>query len=166
MATIKKVELANGETRWRVRMYVGRDPDTGKQEVITRTFEKKRDADAEVTRLKAMQYKGGVITPTKEPLGKYLKNWLHKVKKHTLQPRTYDDYCGVLKRYIEDPPAGAPPIGKIPLNRLTVDAIQDLYAFLQEHGLARPGHRCEHGLGVVRLERHQVDDLRVDPVVG
>ena len=116
MATVKKVELANGEVRWRVRMYVGRDADTGRQEVLTRTFEKKRDADAEVTRLKAMQYRGGVITPSKEPLGKYLKNWLQKVKKHTLRPRTFEDYRGVLKRYVEHPPEGAPPIGKIPLN--------------------------------------------------
>ena len=132
MASVKKVTLANGETRWRMRLYVGRDPETGKQEIITRTFERKKDADAEVTRLKAMRQKGGLVMLSKEPLGKYLDNWLRTVKKGNLRARTYSDYRGVLKRYVQDPPEGAPRISSIPLNQLAPQAIQDLYHHLQE----------------------------------
>lgn len=144
---VRRVELADGSVRWRVRFYVGTDPDTGRQEVITQTFDRKKDADREVTRLKAMHYKGGVVVPSKEPLGKYLRRWLETVKKYSLQPRTYEDYRGVLRRYIEEPPEGAPRVGKIPLHRLKWEALQELYSFLQEsEGLSPRTIRSIHAV--------------------
>ena len=41
MANIKKLTLENGETRYRLRYYVGRAG--GKQTVKTETFRRKRD---------------------------------------------------------------------------------------------------------------------------
>ena len=147
MATIKKVTLKDGSTRYRVRFYSGRNPETGKEEVITRTFEKWKDADREVTRLKRMRDKGGVITPSKEPLGKYLKDWLHKTKKGSLRARTFSDYVGVLDRYIHDPPKDAPRIGRVRLHQLTPGAIQDLYHHLQEEeGLSPRTIRSLHAV--------------------
>lgn len=134
---VRKVVLKNGKTRYRVRVYVGRDPDTGKQELVTKTYDKKKDADREETRLKAMKGDGILVRPSKETLAKYLKRWLREVKEGELRARTLYDYQGIVRRYIEKPPEGAPPIGKVRLDRLTPFAFQSYYDFLwREVGLS------------------------------
>ncbi len=134
---VKKVILKNGETRYRVRVYVGRDPDTGKQELVTKTFHKKKDADREETKLKSMKGDGILVRPSREPLAKYLQRWLREVKEGELRARTLYDYQGIVRRYIENPPEGAPPIGKVRVDRLTPAAFQNYYDFLwRELGLS------------------------------
>ena len=86
MANVKKVELASGETRWRLRFYIGTDPDTGRQEIITKTFDRKKDADAEAAQLRTWREAGVRVTPSKEPLQKYLPRWLREVKETSVQP--------------------------------------------------------------------------------
>ena len=57
--------------------------------------------------------------------------------KGRVRSRTWADYDGVLRRYVEEPPAGAPPIGAVRMDRLTPEGIQSLYGWLQaEKGLA------------------------------
>ncbi len=133
MARIEK----RGNGRWTMRVFIGRDPDTGKRKFVTRTFDRKKDADAEARRLERMRDLGSLTQPSKEPLTKYLKRWLDEEKEGKLRARTLHEYRGMVKRYIEKPPEGAPPIGAIPLHRLTPAAFSGLYAFLwKEHGLA------------------------------
>jgi len=147
MANIKKVTLKDGKTRWRLRLYVGVDPDTGKQEVVTRTFDRKKDAEKEETRLKGQKDAGGIVTPSKERLGKYLRRWLDQAMKGRVRARTWSDYSGVLRRYIEEPPEGAPLVGKVRLNQLGPDQLQALYSFLQEEqGLSPRTIRSAHAV--------------------
>lgn len=73
-----------------------------------------------------------LVTPSKEPLATYLRRWLNEVMRGKVRERTWSDYSGTLRRYVEKPPEGAPPIGKIRLDRLTPAAIQTLYAYLRD----------------------------------
>ena len=75
MANIKKLTLENGETRYRLRYYVGRDA-SGKQTVKTETFRKMRDAKARDTKVSAMKEEGVRIVLSKETFLEYLSRWL------------------------------------------------------------------------------------------
>ncbi|MEX2527493.1 MAG: tyrosine-type recombinase/integrase [Gemmatimonadota bacterium] len=113
-----------------MRVYIGSDPETGKRTYITRTFSRKKDADAEATRLERAKDMGALTQPSKDPLSRYLTRWLDEVKEGRVRARTLHDYRGILRRYVQEPPKGAPPIGKIRLDRLTSAAFEALYAHL------------------------------------
>jgi len=132
---------------WRLRFYMGRDPETGKKHVTTETFERKKDADAREADLRKQKAGGVVRSPSKEPVGEYLENYLDTVKKNQLRARTFEDYKGVLRRYVQDPPDGAPNIGRIQVKRLTPEHIQALYHHLQEvEGLSPRTTRSLHAV--------------------
>ena len=129
MANIKKVTLDNGETRYRLRYYVGRE--NGKQVVKTETFRKMRDAKARDAKVQNMKDEGVLVTPSRETLVGYLGRWLTEVKEGAVRARTLDDYRSIIRRYIEAPPKGTPAIGKVRLNRLTPAAFRSLYDHLR-----------------------------------
>jgi len=146
MASIQKIQTQDGP-RWRMRVYVGRDPETGKRKYVTKTFDRKKDADAEATRLERQKDLGVMVVPSKEPLGRYLARWLDDVMRGRVRARTWSDYKGTLRRYILDPPDGAPQIGRIRMDRLTGKAIQSLYAHLQHsEGLSPRTVRSLHAV--------------------
>ncbi len=126
---IKRIETEAGGVRWRLRFYLGRDPD-GKRNIYTKTFERKKDAEAEERRLGRQKDMGALVRPSKEPLADYLVAWLDNVKVGRVRARTLHDYRGMVRRYLQEPPEGAPPVGKIPLNRLRPEAIEALYSYL------------------------------------
>lgn len=130
MASVRKVTLADGSTRWRVRVFLGSNSTTGKRTYVTRTFDRKKDADAEATRLERQKDLGGLTVVSKEDLATYLVRWLDTVKEGRVRARTLHDYRGMVRRYIEEPPAGAPRIGAIRLDRLAPAAFETLYSFL------------------------------------
>lgn len=134
---IEKVELADGSTRYRVRVFVGRDPATGKRTVITRTFDRWKDADREARRLEGSKDMGALTAPSREPLTTFLRHWLDNVKAGRIRARTLADYRDLLGRFVFEPPEGAPPIGAIRLDRLAGPAFEALYAHLwSERGLS------------------------------
>ena len=132
---------------WRVREYIGTDPATGRRKIVTRTFTRQKDAEKEERRLRDLKETGTFKAPSKEPVGKYLRHWLESVKRGQLRARTFSDYSGVLRRYIEDAPPGAPPIGSVRVDQLSPEGIQQLYAFLQfEEGLSPRTIRSLHAV--------------------
>jgi integrase len=146
VATIKKIETTSG-TRWKLRFYAGRDPESGKRQFIIKTFDRKKDAETEETRLKRNRDTGLPVTVSKEPLAKYLRTWLDDVMTGRVRERTWSDYSGVLRRYIEQPADDAPPIGKIRMDRLTPAAIQSFYAYLRDDlGLSPRTIRSVHAI--------------------
>jgi len=138
VASVRKIETEAGGVRWRVRVFVGQDPETRKRTYMTRTFKLKKSADAEATRLEHRKDMGALTAPSKEPLSRYLTRWLDNVKEGRIRARTLHDYRGMVGRYIEKPPEGAPPIGAIRLDRLTPAAFEALYAFLWKEAKLSP----------------------------
>ena len=147
MAQIQKRMTKAGKARYTMRVFVGRDPDTGARKFITETFARRKDALAEATRLERNKHQGVLISPSKETLARYLLRWFEDVKEGSLRGRTASDYRGVLRRYIEGPPAGTPNIGKIALDRLTVEDVQAFYTSLRkDQGLSPATIRSVHAI--------------------
>lgn len=137
MAHIKKVPTKDGEVRWRLRVSLGPDPQTGKRKVHTSTHKRKADAEAEARRLENLRTMGGLREPSRAPLTRYLKAWLKDTAKPRVRARTFVDYEGTLERYIFNPPEGAPLLGSLKMHQLSPEAIQQLYTWLfEEKGLS------------------------------
>lgn len=134
MAVIQKRELADGRTRWTMRVFVGRDVK-GKRKFVVRTFDRKKDADAEARRLERMKDQGALTEPSKESLAAYLGRWLD-AKEGKVRARTIFDYRSLVKRYVQEPADDAPPIGSIRMDRLTPEAFEALYTYLRDKGLS------------------------------
>ena len=147
MAAIERRETASGDVRWTCRVFVSRDPETGKRKFLTRTFDREKDAKAWARGIEGNKDKGILTTPSKDTLAKYLRRWLNDVMKGRIRARTWIDYSGVLERYIERPPDDCPPIGAARLDRLTPERIQSLYGWLQaERGLSPRTIRSLHAV--------------------
>lgn len=136
MANLQKRVSADGTVRWTMRVFTHRD-DRGKRHFITETFERKKDAEARARQLEGTKDTGAILVrPSKDTLLSYLHRWLD-AKEGEIRARTIHDYRGIIRRYIETPPAGAPPIGSVPLNLLQPETFEALYAFLRKDaGLA------------------------------
>ena len=155
MAQIKRRETADGTVRWRMQVFIGRDPKTGRRKFVSETFDRKKDAEARATKLENMKNDGHRITPSKETLSPFLERWLDEVKEGRVRGRTMSDYRGILGRYIMgreqtngmgreqtngdrvDPPKELPPVGFIPLRNLSRQTFEGLYAAMwKDLGLA------------------------------
>lgn len=137
MAQIVRRELRDGRIRWTLRVDLGRDP-SGKRKIVTKTFDRKKDAEAEGRRLERLRDMGAQFANTsmaREPFISYLKRWL-EAKAGEVRPRTLDDYSGIIARYVENPPEGAPPIGSVRLDRLAPEAFEALYTWMRNAGLS------------------------------
>src|SRR5690606_39828705 len=72
-----------------------------------------------------------------------------------VRARTLHEYRGMVRRYIKEPPEGAPPLGAIQLHRLTPQAFEGLYQFLwKEQGLAPRTLQYLHTVLRQRSEEH------------
>jgi hypothetical protein len=73
---IKKITLKSGKTRYRFVVDIGDDPMTGKRRQKTFTFDKKREADAELDRIRHKTREGTFVVPGKVTLNEWLDEWL------------------------------------------------------------------------------------------
>lgn len=129
MASITKRETATGKARWTARVYIGRDPKTGKRKFLIETFDTKTEATAWAGEREGKKGKGKLTATSRERLGKYLEKWLD-AKEGEVRARTIHDYRGIVGRYILDPPAGAPSLALFQLKRLTAENFEALYTFM------------------------------------
>jgi len=129
--------LADGTVRYRLKFYVGVDPETGKREFHNETFDTKREATDKAAKLRTDRAGGVTVRPSKETLSAFLKRWLSDVKEGEILPRTMYDYQNVLRRYVLKPPPGFPAIGRVRLNKLHPEHFERLYAHMRkEMGLS------------------------------
>lgn len=129
---IQRIETEAAGVRWRLRLYLGRDPETGKRLIHTETFDRKGDAEERRDELKGSGPAGGRVKPSKQTLRAYLAHWLDNVKAGTVRARTLHDYRGMLDRYVMDA-----PIGRVRMDRLQAGAFEGLYTRLwREKGLS------------------------------
>lgn len=113
-----------GKQRYRVRVFLGRDPETGKvrrhDKVVRGTL---KDAETYLSATLREKDLGRHVQPSKLTLSQYLDQWL-AAQKGTVRPRTYSDYEENLDRYIRK------PLGHVRLDQLTPLAIQNVFSDL------------------------------------
>jgi integrase len=115
--------------RWRVIVYAGRDPITGRKRqksvsVASRAEAKQAEARL-ITEVGAGQHRGTANRTVAELLGRWLE-WRQSVR--PISPTTVATYRGYIDRSI------LPAIGKLQLGRLDAATLDAFYAHLRKQG--------------------------------
>lgn len=128
-----------GENRWQVKVFLGRDADTGKQKFHNKTINgTKKDAQAYLNKVLYERDRGVWVEPSTMLVGDYLDRWVAEVDTSRSKTREYNTW--VIGKYIK------PAIGGIQLGRLSAFDIQGLYNSLTSRGLAPSSVRRFHNL--------------------
>ena len=125
---------------WELRVYVGRDPVTGKDRQVSRTFRGgSREADQA---LRDLVEKYGESPPDGfgATFGQLLDRWLEECERMDLSPTTMRTYRAQIKQTIR------PRLGKITLSRLTPKQLDDLYGAMKAEGLSPKTIRNHHAI--------------------
>lgn len=134
---IRKILLQDGKTvRYRLVVDVGRDPATGKRKQFTGTYEKRRDAQNELSRIRHQRATGTFVQPSKATLNTFLDEWLAGRRK--LEAGTLSNYRNALKPARER-------LGKRELQSLRKPDMDALVDWMSTAGRKRGG---EVGTGV------------------
>ena len=125
---------------WTVRVYGGLDPDSGKRRYINRTVHgtKKEAEQVRVALLRQLDQGELLLTPTRLTLVEYLGEWLEKAARPRVRARTFDDYEGLLRRYV------IPVLGEKRLSALTPLDLQGVVSGMLGRGLAPRTVRYSH----------------------
>src|SRR5579864_1083513 len=119
--------ISRGENIWLVRIYLGRDPVSGKRNYHNKTVHgTKKDAERYLTAALRERDLGTFAEPSRELLNHYLSKWLKTAAKPKLKAATLYDYTKLLRRYV------IPELGNRPLAKITPLEIQSLYTKMQE----------------------------------
>lgn len=132
--------IKRGDGRYLIRIFLGRDPVTGKRSYHTETHHgNKRDAESKLRDLIASYEKGSLVKKSTTTLNEHMEKWLATIRLK-VKNRTYEDYFGVWERYIKE------TVGRLQLGRISVLAIQDLYNGLVGRGLSPSTVRRLHSV--------------------
>jgi integrase len=124
-----------GERSWELKFDLGTDPATGKRITRYHSFKgTKRDAEAELIRLKAGADKGEYVDPTKTTLSEFFDRW-EKWAATQVSAKTLERYKELAAHHVR------PHLGSTRLQRLKTVHFAELYGTLQ-----RP--KAEGGAGL------------------
>ncbi|NLG79219.1 MAG: site-specific integrase [Firmicutes bacterium] len=113
---------------WRLSVYLGKDPVTGKERRIRKTVRgSEKDAQKALRDLLHSIDEGTFVEPAKMTVEQYLGQWL-ETHKANVEPTTHDWYALVCRKHI------APHLGQVQLQKLTPLAIQQFYASKLQEG--------------------------------
>lgn len=133
--------IRRSKNSFTVRVFLGRDPRTGKRDYHNETVRttSKKEAEKVLTALLRKRDMGELlIEPTRMTVREYLEHWLEAAAKPRLAEGTYREYAGILKRYLYD------PLGNTRLAKLTPVAIQQVYGEMLGRGLSPRMVRYTH----------------------
>lgn len=124
--------------RWLAVVDGQRDAITGRRRQLKKTFETKRDAERWERETRAAIDRGDYLEPSTATVAEYLRQWLGSVA--NLRPATRDRYERVVRNQL------IPPLGAIPLAKLTPLHVQHFYAGLLADGLSSTTVALYHGI--------------------
>lgn len=110
--------VKRGPASFSVVVYLGRDPQTGKDRRKWFSHRTRREAEAHLSTLLTQLHGGGTLPTTKLRLGEYLAQWLRDHVAATVSPVTFASYRETVRLHL------APALGHVPLHRLSPHAIQ------------------------------------------
>jgi integrase len=128
---IKKIELKDGSVRYRFVVDIGRDPETGKRQQKTYTFDLKREAIAERAKILSETAQGTYVRPSKQTLNEHLDEWLPPVIRD-LAENTKRNYADALRPARER-------LGHKQLQAITKGDIEQLVTWMLTSGRRRGG---------------------------
>lgn len=112
-----------GDQKYMVRVFLGRDPDTGKRRYLNKmVYRTKKQAEQTLTALLRAKDTDTLALPVKVSLNTHLDRWLETVVKPRVSERTHRDYSWKAGRYLR------PELGGRLLASIKPYDIQALYA--------------------------------------
>lgn len=100
----------------------GKDPVTGKQIKPYKTFDKLKEARAALRQHEAARDMGQVVIPKELTLHQWLDTWMQDIVELKCADTTVYGYQQMIRNHI------APALGDIPLQKLTVQQVQNYYS--------------------------------------
>ena len=135
----RRVSKATGRISYQVKIEVGKKRD-GKPKYITKTYAKKKEAEAFKRKVLEERQQGIVTEPTKMTVGEYLDKWLEAAARPRLRKVTFDSYKECLRLYIR------PALEERRLKSINGLTLQGHYASLLERGLSPRTIRYAHSV--------------------
>lgn len=133
--------IKRGESKWLVRIFLGRDDLSGKRKYHNATIHgTKKDAERYKTGVLREVHMGIFAEPSRMTINEYLDKWLEAAAKPRVSERTFNDYTDMLRRYVRESLGGKRLDGLKPLD------IQKLYGEMQERGLSPRIVRYTHAI--------------------
>ena len=131
MARKKGQIIRRGTNSWLVRVYLGRDPQSGTRKYHNQTIHGPLREAQRFLNLKLQQRdNGNASRAAVMSLNQLLEQWLTDVVKVRVRPRTFKDYEALLRLYIR------PVLGNRLIGAINQIDIQSLYARMFERGLS------------------------------
>jgi integrase len=132
--------IRRGDTRWLVRVPLGRDTD-GTRKYHNRTVHgTKKDAERYRTRILRELDVGTFVQASPQSLGDYLSEWLRTSAAQSVSRRTLRDYTAHVRRHV------VPALGHRPLAQLSPKHVQECYARMLAAGLSSRTVRYVHSV--------------------
>jgi hypothetical protein len=133
--------IARGDRRWLIRVYLGRDHETKKRNYHNRTIHgSMRAAQEYLTRKLRERDLGRDLEGARITLNEYLDRWLETAARPRVRPKTFQDYQGMLQRYVR------PVLGERVLTALRPLDLQAMYQNMTERDLSARTIRYAHVL--------------------
>lgn len=133
--------IKRGERTFVVRIFMGRDAATGKRRYFNHTIRgTKKDARTYLTaKLREMDL-GTFVKPAAITVDVYIKKWLEAAARPRLRDNTFQEYEGLLQRYV------SPVLGEKRLSDVRPLDVQALYTSLSERSLSPRTVRYTHSV--------------------
>lgn len=123
--------IRRGDRTWMVRIFLGRDPLTGKRKYHNKTVHgSRRDAQRYVNGVLRDMDLGKFCPPKKIALDKFLDQWLEKKVKPRVRDSTFRSYEQLMRCYVR------PGLGSKMISKITGEDVQELYLAMAGKGLA------------------------------
>ena len=123
--------VARGASTWLVRVYLGRDPQTGTRKYHNQTIHGPFREAQRFLNLKLQQRDNGRVSRAAViSLNQLLDQWLTTVVKARVRVRTFRDYEALLRLHIR------PVLGSRLISTISQIDLQSLYAQMFERGLS------------------------------
>ena len=124
-------ERPKGSGTWRLRVYVGRDPDTDRPIQESRTFRGTETAARKELAKLVAAVEGRVVEPNRATVGQLLDRWVAHVEAiGKARPKTVYEYRRKIDGRIR------PVLGDVRLDKLRADAIDNAYQLWLAEGLS------------------------------
>jgi integrase len=120
-----------GQTSWRLKFDIGRDPVAGRRITKFVTLRgTKAQAQAEASRIISAAAVGEHVDPSRETVGAFVERWLRDWANNNVSNKTWTRYAQLLRKHF------ASRLGSVPIQKLRAADLQAAYAAMAEQGLA------------------------------
>jgi integrase len=121
--------IERGSGRYLVRVFLGRDPSTGKRNYHNKTIRgTKKQAEAYGRKIQHEVDTGVFREAAHQTVGEYLDHWMEHTAHRKVRPRTLEGYEDVLRLHVR------PVVGDVPMGSLSPQDVERIVTTMEAKG--------------------------------